>query len=80
MTNFRPTSLSPEALEAWDEAEANIEASMQRIRELTAPLRRPKPPSLKEQALAVLENSEICDHLSAEHAAIIRRALEQLDD
>ena len=42
--------------------------------------RRPKPPSLKEQALAVIENSEICDHLSPEHAAILRRALEQLDD
>ena len=36
MTEFRPKSLSPEALEAWDEAEANIEASMQRIKELTA--------------------------------------------
>jgi hypothetical protein len=43
-------------------------------------VRRPKPPSLKEQALAVIENSEICDHLSPEHAAILRRALEQLDD
>ena len=42
--------------------------------------RRPKPPSLKEQALAVIENSAICDHLSPEHAAILRRALEQLDD
>ena len=42
--------------------------------------RRPKPPSLKEQALAVIENSEICDHLSTEHAGILRRALEQLDD
>jgi hypothetical protein len=35
MTDFRPTTLSPEALKAWDEAEANIEASMQRIKELT---------------------------------------------
>jgi hypothetical protein len=35
---------------------------------------------LKEQALAVIENSEICDHVSPEHAAILRRALEQLDD
>ncbi|AZB50523.1 hypothetical protein [Synechococcus phage S-H1] len=41
-------------------------------------IRRPKPPSLKEQALAVVENSEICDHLSIEHAAILRRALESL--
>lgn len=38
------------------------------------------PPSLKEQALAVVENSEICDHLSIEHAAILRRALEALPD
>ena len=42
--------------------------------------RRPKPPSLKEQALAVIENSTICDHLSPQDAAIIRRALEALDD
>ena len=40
--------------------------------------RRPKPPSLKEQALAVIENSAICDHLSPQDAATIRRALEQL--
>lgn len=58
MTNFRPKSLSPEALEAWDEAEANIQASMQRIRELTAPLRsngtgpnKPdKPPKSKQSS------------------------------
>ena len=42
--------------------------------------RRPEPPSLKEQALAVVENSEICDDLSIEHAAILRRALESLSD
>ncbi len=48
--------------------------------ELLRAARRPKPPSLKEQALAVIENSAICDHLSPEHAAILRRALEQLDD
>ena len=42
--------------------------------------RRPKPPSLKEQAIAVIENAAICDHLSPQHEAILRRALEQLDD
>ncbi len=52
MTNFRPTTLSPEALKVWDEAEAIIQESVERIRELTAPLRRPNPPSLKELALA----------------------------
>jgi hypothetical protein len=40
--NFRPKSLSPEALEAWDAAEANIEASMQRVKKLTEDL----PPEL----------------------------------
>ena len=40
--------------------------------------RRPKPPSLKEQALAVLDDAS--DRLDAAHENIIRRALEQLDD
>ena len=40
--------------------------------------RRPKPPSLKEQALAVITNAAICDHLSPEDEAILRRALEAL--
>ena len=40
--------------------------------------RRPKPPSLKEKALAVITNAAICDHLSPEDEAILRRALEAL--
>ena len=40
--------------------------------------RRPKPPSLKEQALTVLEDAS--DRLDAVHENIIRRALEQLGD
>ena len=40
--------------------------------------RRPKPPSLKEQALAVVENALFCDHLSSQDEAILRRALEAL--
>jgi hypothetical protein len=40
--------------------------------------RRPKPPSLKEQALAVLD--DVSDWLDAAHENTIRRALEQLDD
>lgn len=39
---------------------------------------RPNPLTLKEQALAVIENSEICDHVSIEQADILRRALEML--
>jgi hypothetical protein len=44
-------------------------------RELRA-ARRPKPPSLKEQALKILSQAE----WSTEEEGIIRRALEQLDD
>lgn len=40
--------------------------------------RRPKPPSLKEQALAVLDDCS--DRLEGAHENIIRRALEALDD
>jgi hypothetical protein len=43
--------------------------------------RRPKPPTLKEQALAVIENSLwVCDHLSSQDEAILRRALEALPE
>jgi hypothetical protein len=40
--------------------------------------RRPKPPSLKEQALAVLDDCANC--LDGAHENTIRRALEQLPD
>ena len=62
-----------------------LEAMMARIEELPFPsgyadaLRaacRPKPPSLKEQALKVLESAP----LNADEHALIRRALEALDD
>ena len=43
--------------------------------------RRPKPPSLKEQALEILEiNNDVDSQLNAVHYSILRRALEQLDD
>ena len=47
---------------------------------------RPKPPSLKEQALQVLANADGADHpvvttvLTADQHALIRKALEQLND
>ena len=40
--------------------------------------RRPEPLSLKEQALAVLDDAS--DRLDAAHENTLRRALEQLDD
>jgi hypothetical protein len=44
--------------------------------------RRPKPPSLKEQALAALEDGDTGPgaSLTSNEVDIIRRALEQLDD
>ena len=54
-------------------------------RELRA-ARRPKPPSLKEQALQALRHAPGPDYpdpitlLTADEHALIRRALEQLDD
>ena len=42
--------------------------------------RRPKPSSLKEQALVMLENAWEGGHISNNAAQTIRRALEQLDD
>ena len=41
--------------------------------------RRPKPPSLKEQALLVIDTAVADDRLSADVANIVRRALEALD-
>jgi hypothetical protein len=44
--------------------------------------RRPKPPSLKEQALMALEDGDTGPgaSLTSNEVSIIRRALEQLDD
>lgn len=42
--------------------------------------RRPKTTSLAEEALAVVENSAICDHLSSAHETILRHALERLQE
>jgi hypothetical protein len=44
--------------------------------------RRPKPPSLKEQALEIVRGTPVnsAGLYSYEHVEIIRRALEQLDD
>lgn len=42
--------------------------------------RRPKPPSLKEQALALVDNLLICDHLAPSDESILRRALEALPE
>jgi hypothetical protein len=48
------------------------------VSELLTRARRPKPPSLKEQALVVLDDCANC--LDGAHENTIRRALEALDD
>ena len=66
----------------WDTCEG------ERLASLLRDGRRPKPPSLKEQALALLDPSTTYGsvtrdteyRISVTKAEIIRRALEQLDD
>jgi hypothetical protein len=42
--------------------------------------RRPKPPTLKAQALLAIDTAVADDRLSADVATLVRRALEQLPD
>ena len=73
-------------------ADQELEACCQSVKRVPSPLgvpfgamasnalraaRRPKPPSLKEQALAVLDDVRAID---ATHYNILRNALEALDD
>jgi hypothetical protein len=55
-----------------------LELSDSNAREFLTAARRPKPPSLKEQALVVLDDCANC--LDGAHENTIRRALEALDD
>jgi hypothetical protein len=59
-----------------------LELSDSNAREFLYSARRPKPPSLKEQALAELESlrGDANAHGLGFDAPVIRRALEQLDD
>ena len=59
-----------------------LELSDSNAREFLTAARRPKPPSLKEQALMALEDGDIGPgaSLTPVEVCIIRRALEQLDD
>jgi len=43
-------------------------------------LRRPKPPSLKDQALLAIDTAVADGRLSPDVSNVVRRALEQLDD
>jgi ABC-type sugar transport system ATPase subunit len=63
-----------EACCEWLVSEGWFKYEHEAVQELRA-ARRPKPPSLKEQAIAVLDDAE----LDAAHYNILLRALEQLD-
>lgn len=53
--------------------------SLEAAKELRA-ARRPKPPSLKEQALLAIDVAVADGRLSPDVSNVVRRALEQLDD
>ena len=62
-------------------ADQELEACCQELPGLTNFLRaarRPKPPSLKEQALLAIDTAVADDRLSADVANVVRRALEAL--
>jgi hypothetical protein len=88
---FRDARIAEQAAQwgADQELEACCELLLQQgfdfVDDLRA-ARRPKPPSLKEQALEALRHAPGPDYpnpitlLTADEHALIRRALEQLDD
>jgi len=57
-----------------------LELSDSNARDFLYSARRPKPPSLKEQALLAIDTAVADDRLSADIASVVRRALEQIDD
>ncbi len=68
---------------ADQELEACCEWVGERLTAFAASLeaaRRPKPPSLKEQALLAIDTAVADDRLSADVANVVRRALEVLPD
>jgi hypothetical protein len=98
MTDFRALCAELVAeLEAWESADDEFssggtvrsDADYELAPRARAALAQPEPPSLKEQALAILTGAAVYElhggattdnRLSAEDMNIIRRALEQLDD
>ena len=68
-----------EACCEWLDTEKILTKDGGYIRKLRA-ARRPKPPSLKEQALLVIDTAVNDYRMSSDAASIIRRALEALDD
>jgi hypothetical protein len=63
-------------VELAEYCDCGVELTSGRVRELLMELRRPKPPSLKEQALEALDRMD--QFPTNKDMQIIRRALEQL--
>jgi hypothetical protein len=88
MTDFRALCAELAALDGHCVVDCTEEWADAMCR-LRAALAQPEPPSLKEQALAILTGAAVYElhggattdnRLSAEDMNTIRRALEQLDD
>jgi hypothetical protein len=72
------TELEACCRELAEYCDCGVELTSGSVRELLMELRRPRPPSLKEQALETLKYPK--DLWSEAEVDTIRRALEQLDD
>ena len=91
-TEYKEAGYAPEAVleyVAWEAAQWGADQELNACCEWLGPLgikggdtlrraRRPKPPSLKQQALEILDDCSV--RLPGAHENIIRRALEQLND
>ena len=91
-TRYKEAGYAPEAVleyVAWEAAQWGADKELDVCCAWIGPLgikggdtlrraRRPKPPSLKQQALEILDDCSV--RLPGAHENIIRRALEQLND
>ena len=91
-TEYKEAGYAPEAVleyVAWEAAQWGADQELDACCAWIGPLgikggdtlrraRRPKPPSLKQQALEILDDCSV--RLPGAHENIIRRALEQLND
>jgi hypothetical protein len=67
-----------EACCAWFQDFYKLETWMKRDLKTLCAARRPRPPSLKEQALLAIDTAVADDGLLADVAKVVRRALESL--
>jgi len=84
MTNQHHIVPSPEQVDQWFDDAVQLNSTpkyyIARQAALWGAARRPKPPTLKDQALAVLDHTQKGYGLAEVDLDTIRRALEALDD